>query len=211
MYRFHPRSREINQLVSEGQIGDPCLVRSAFCFHMAEEVLEAGDNVRLRPDTGGGALLDVGCYSVSVARWMMGAEPLQVQAQAIYHNSGADVHFVGTLQFPGGGLAALEASFISALQQTFTVVGTAGAVDLPHDAFIPWQNDAEYSLRGQDQETGCKHVVPGADEYQLMVEHFSDAVLGKSKLNFLFEDSIANMKVLDALAQAALTGNTVKL
>jgi predicted dehydrogenase len=211
MYRFHPRSREIKQLVSAGRIGNPCLVRSAFCFHMAKEILEAGDNLRLKADSGGGALLDVGCYSVSVARWMMGAEPTQVQAQAIYHDTGVDVHVVGTLQFSGGGLATLEASFISALQQTFTVVGTGGAIDLPHDAFIPWQKDAEYILRGQDQETGCRHVVPGADEYQLMVEHFSDAVLGKSKLNFLFEDSIANMKVLDALAQAALSGNTVKL
>jgi predicted dehydrogenase len=54
-------------------------------------------------------------------------------------------------------------------------------------------------------------VVPGADEYQLMVEHFSDAVLEKSKLDFQVEDSIANMKVLDALATAALTGKTVKL
>jgi D-xylose 1-dehydrogenase (NADP+, D-xylono-1,5-lactone-forming) len=211
MYRFHPRSREIQQVVSSGRIGEPRLVRSAFCFHMAEEILETGGNGRLRADRGGGALLDVGCYSVSVARWMMGAEPTQVQAQAIYRNTGVDVHVVGTLQFPGGGLATLEASFVSALQQTFSVVGTGGAIDLPHDAFIPWQKDAEYTLRGQDQETGCKHVVPGADEYQLMVEHFSDAVLGKSKLNFLFEDSIANMQVLDALAQAALSGNTVKL
>ncbi len=211
MYRFHPRSREIKQLVTAGGIGEPLLVRSAFCFHMAKESLEAGDNVRLRADMGGGALLDVGCYSVSVARWMMGAEPTQVQAQAIYHDSGVDVHVVGTLRFPGGGLATLEASFISALQQTFTVVGTGGAIDLPHDAFIPWQNDAEYILRGQNEETGCKHVVPGADEYQLMVEHFGDAVLGKSKLDFLPEDSVANMKALDALAQAALSGNTVKL
>jgi len=94
---------------------------------------------------------------------------------------------------------------------TISIVGTAGPIELPHDAFIPWQNDAEYILRGQDQETGCKYVIPGADEYQLMVEHFSDAVLEKSKLNFSVEDSIANMQVLDALATAALTGNTVKL
>jgi predicted dehydrogenase len=211
MYRFHPRSREIKQLVSDGRIGNPCLVRSAFCFHMAEEMLEAGNNVRLKADTGGGALLDVGCYSVSVARWMMGAEPSQVQAQAIYHKTGVDVHFVGTLQFPGGGLATLEASFVSALQQTFSVVGTEGAIDLPHDAFIPWQHDAEYFQRGRDQETGDRIVVPGADEYQLMVEHFGDAVLKKAKLDFLIEDSVANMRVLDALAQAALTGNTVRL
>jgi predicted dehydrogenase len=211
MYRFHPRSREIKQLLSEGRIGKPRLVRSAFCFHMAEEILASGDNVRLKAGMGGGALLDVGCYSVSVARWMMGAEPTQVQAQAIYHDTGVDVHVVGTLQFPGGGLAALEASFVSALQQTFSVVGTAGAIDLPHDAFIPWQHNAEYFQRGRDQETGDRIVVSGADEYQLMVEHFNDAALGKSKLDFQVEDSIANMKVLDALATAALTGNTVKL
>jgi predicted dehydrogenase len=211
MYRFHPRSREIKQLIGEGRIGEPRLVRSAFCFHMAEEMLASGDNVRLKAGMGGGALLDVGCYSVSVARWMMGAEPTQVQAQAIYHDTGVDVHVVGTLQFPGGGLATLEASFVSALQQTFSVVGTDGAIDLPHDAFIPWQHDAEYFQRGRDQETGNKIVVPGADEYQLMVKHFNEAVLEKSKLDFQIEDSIANMKVLDALATAALTGNTVRL
>ncbi len=211
MYRFHPRSLKIKQLVREGRIGEPRLVRSAFCFHMDRETLEAGSNVRLRPETAGGALLDVGCYSVSVARWMMGAEPTQVQAQAVRLDSGVDLHVVGTLQFPGGGLATLEASFISALQQTYTVVGTGGAVDLPHDAFIPWHRDAEYILRGQDDEAGCRHVVPGADDYQLMVEHFSDAVLGGTRLDSSLEDSIANMRALDALAQAALTGNTVRL
>jgi predicted dehydrogenase len=211
MYRFHPRSREIKQVVSSGRIGKPCSVHAAFCFHMAEEVLETGGNARLRADGGGGALLDVGCYGVSVARWMMGAEPTQVQAQAIYRDTGVDVHVVGTLRFPGGGLAALEASFVSALRQTYSVVGTEGAIDLPHDAFIPWQHDAEYFQRGRDQETGNRIVVPGADEYQLMVEHFSDAVLEKSKLDFQVEDSIANMRVLDALATAALTGNTVKV
>jgi predicted dehydrogenase len=174
-------------------------------------MLAAADNVRLKADTGGGALLDVGCYSVSVARWMMGSEPTQVQAQAIYHDSGVDVHVVGSLRFPGGGLATLEASFISALQQTFSVIGSKGAIDLPHDAFIPWLKDAEYTLRGQDQETGCQHRISGADEYQLMVEHFSDAVLGNSRLDFSIEDSIGNMRALDALARAAKTGDTVSL
>jgi predicted dehydrogenase len=211
MYRFHPRSLEIKQLVSQGRIGAPRLVRSAFCFHMAEELLESGDNVRLRPETGGGALLDVGCYSVSVARWMMGAEPTQVQAQTVRFDSGVDMHTVGTLQFPHGGLATFEASFIAALQQTYTVVGTGGAVDLPHDAFIPWHRDAAYILRGRDDEAGCRHVVPGADEYQLMVEHFSEAVLGGTRLDSSLEDSIANMRALDALAEAALSGSTVRL
>ncbi len=211
MYRFHPRNRHIKQMVDQGEIGKPCLVRSAFCFHMDDEIMQSGGNVRLKPNMGGGALLDVGCYSVSVARWFMGAEPMAVQAQAVYHSTGVDIHLVGTLRFEGGKLAVLEASFISALQQTYTVVGSEGAIDLPHDAFIPWEKDAVYTLRKKEEEVGDEHVIPGADDYQLMVEHFSDAVLGRVELDCTPDESIANMRVLDALSEAARTGNTVNL
>ncbi len=211
MYRFHPRSRHIKQIVDQGDIGKPCLVRSAFCYHMDDDILQSGANARLKPDSGGGALLDVGCYSVSVARWLMGAEPTAVQAQAVYHPAGVDMHLVGTLRFKGGKLAVLEASFISALQQTYTVVGSDGAIDLPHDAFIPWEKDAVYTLRKKEDEVGEAHVIQGADEYQLMVEHFSDVVLGRTELDHTPDDSIANMRVLDGLSEAAKTGNTVNL
>ncbi|MGD9123352.1 MAG: Gfo/Idh/MocA family oxidoreductase, partial [Desulfobacterales bacterium] len=115
MYRFHPRSRRIKQLIAEGAIGAPRLVRSAFCFRMADSEWSDPPNVRLKPEMGGGALLDVGCYSVSVARWFLGAEPSQVQAQAEYDPGGVDVHMVGSLGFAGNGLASFEASFITAL------------------------------------------------------------------------------------------------
>jgi xylose dehydrogenase (NAD/NADP) len=127
MYRFHPRSRRIQQMVSGGEIGEPRWVRTSFCFHIGEERLAACDNPRMRPEMGGGALLDVGCYGVSVARWLLGAEPGCLQAQAIYHPSGVDVHFVGTLRFAHSHLATVEASFVSALQQTYAVVGTEGS------------------------------------------------------------------------------------
>ena len=160
---------------------------------------------------GGGALLDVGCYSVSVARWFLGAEPTQVQAQAVYHPGGVDMHIVGTLGFADFALATFEASFISALQQTYSIAGAGGVIELPHNAFVPWENDAAFILRGQDEEKGQQHVVPGADEYQLMVEHFADVVLGNTDLMHAPADSIGNMRVLDALAKAARTGKTVKL
>jgi len=211
MYRFHPRSQRIKQMVAEGRIGTPCLVRSAFCFRMREEDWKNTDNARLKPEMGGGALLDVGCYSVSVARWLLGAEPTKIQAQAVYHPGGADVHLVGSLHFGGNSLAAFEASFISALQQTYTVVGREGAIELPHNAFVPWEKDAVFMLRRYDEETGQEYVIPGADEYQLMVAHFADAVLGKTELTFAAEESFRNMLVLDALAQAARTGKTVTL
>ena len=211
MYRFHPRSRKIKQLISEGRIGAPCLIRSAFCFRMAEKDWANKKNARLKPEMGGGALLDVGCYCASVARWFLGAEPTEVQAQAVYHPGGVDVHMVGTLGFAESALATFEASFISALQQTYSIAGADGVIELPHNAFVPWENDAAFLLRGQDQEEGQQHVIPGADEYQLMVEHIADVVLGESDLMYPPADSIANMRVLDALARAARTGETVKL
>ena len=183
MYRFHPRSRQIKELVAEGSIGAPCLIRSAFCFRMGEKDWASGKNARLKPQMGGGALLDVGCYSVSVARWFLGAEPTQVQAQAVYHpEGGVDVHMVGTLKFADTALATFEASFISALQQTYSIAGAEGVIELPHNAFVPWKNDAAFLLRGRDEEEGQQHVIPGADEYQLMVEHFADVILGHTDL-----------------------------
>jgi predicted dehydrogenase len=211
MFRFHPRSQRVKEIVASGAIGKPCLLRSAFCYHMDHNILNAAGNARLQPEMGGGALLDVGCYGVRVARWLMDAEPIQAQAQAVYHPGGVDIHMVGTLLFSEGQLAVVEASFICALQQTFTIVGSAGAIELPHDAFIPWEKDAKFWLRGPEQEIGEEHVVPGADEYQLMVEYFGDVVLGETKPKNIPEDSVANMQVLDALAKAARTGETVKL
>jgi xylose dehydrogenase (NAD/NADP) len=211
MYRFHPRSRRIKQLVAEGRIGTPCLVRSAFCFRMGQKDWTNEKNARLKPEMGGGALLDVGCYSVSAARWFLGAEPTQVQAQAVYNPGGVDVHMVGTLGFGATALATFEASFISALQQTYSISGADGVIELPHNAFVPWENDAAFILREKDEEAGQQHVIPGADEYQLMVEHFADVVMGNTDLMVSPVDSIGNMRALDALAQAARTGEMVKL
>jgi predicted dehydrogenase len=211
MYRFHPRSQSIKKVVAKGGIGTVSLVRSAFCYKMDDELLASGNNARLKREMGGGALLDVGCYSVSVARWYMGAEPTELQAQAAYHPSGVDMHLVASLRFPENGLATLEASFISSMQQTYSVVGSEGAIELPHDAFIPWEKDAVFTVRGKDQEVGQEHVTPGADEYQLMVEHFADAILGKTELTLPPEESIRNMRVLDGLAAAARTGKKVRL
>jgi predicted dehydrogenase len=211
MYRFHPRSLRIKETVAEGRIGTVRLVRSAFCYSMDKVLLKSGQNARLKPDMGGGALLDVGCYSVSVARWLMGTEPTVLQAQAVYHPGGVDMHLVASIRFPEHGLATLEASFISALQQTYTVVGSNGAIELPHDAFIPWERDAVFTLRSKDQEKGENFVTAGVDEYQLMVEHFAAAVLGKETLAISPEESVLNMRVLDGLAEAARTGKTVRL
>jgi predicted dehydrogenase len=209
MYRFHPRSRQIRKLVRQGAIGAPRLVRTAFCYRMAAKDLESRHNARLKPEMGGGALLDVGCYGVSVARWFYDAEPAHVQSQACYHRQGVDLHVAGLLQFENDRLATLEASFVAGLQQTFSVVGEQGVVELPHDAFIPWEKDALFTLRQKGADSAAPTVVPGADEYRLMVEHFVDAARELGPPRVSTADSVAGMRVLDALAVAARTGERV--
>ena len=208
MYRFHPRSRVIHQMVSQGKIGALRLVHVSFCFHIEEEILKKKENARLKKK-GGGALLDVGCYGVSVARWMMGENPESVQAAAHFNSEGVDIHAAGVLQFRNKGLATFEAGFISALQQTFSIVGETGSFELPHNSFIPWEKDATYVYRGRNEEIGKEEIIPGADEYRLMIEHFSDVLIHGISPLVDIDDSIQNMRVLDALAESARTGQRV--
>ena len=208
MYRFHPRSKRIKQLVEEGALGKISLIRSAFTFPVKRD----GSNERLfLPEMGGGSLWDVGCYGVSLARWLLGEEPTAVSAQADYSEEGVDTNFAGTLRFPSGALAMVESSFSAALQQTFSIMGENSAIELPHDAFIPWEKDATFLLRGANDEHGQIVRVPGADEYQLMIENFANAVQGHAQLVISPGDSVNQMRILDALARAARLGEVVQL
>ena len=211
MYRFHPRSRQIKQMVAGGAIGNPRLVRVSFTFSMDPETLKSGDNIRLKREMGGGALLDVGCYGVSTAAWLLDATPHTVHGMAQWHSTGVDTAFAGTLAFDTGALATIEAGFDCALQQTFSMVGTKGSIELPHNAFIPWEREACYTVRGREDEVGTIHRVAGADEYRLMIEHFGDVVAGISKPEITLVESIENMRVLDALCESARRGQRVTL
>jgi hypothetical protein len=86
------------------------------------------------------------------------------------------------------------------------VVGSKGAIELPHDAFVPWDKEAYFTLRGAQDEQGQVVSLPAADEYQLMVEHFAQAVLGRVQLAYSPQESVCQMQVLDALADAARNG-----
>lgn len=201
MYRFHPRSLHIRELVRRGAIGELRMARSAFCFLHPDPL-----DHRFTPAFGGGALLDVGCYGVSLACWMFDALPERVAGFAHFGSSGIDLSFAGVLHFPGGGLATIEASFVTALQQSYTLAGTSGVIELPHDAFVPFEHDARFTLRGVNDPVGTTEVIPAANQYTLMVEHFADAVRGLTALVAPPDASISTMQVLDALMQSARSG-----
>ncbi|MGD8251759.1 MAG: Gfo/Idh/MocA family oxidoreductase [Desulfobacterales bacterium] len=210
MYRFHPRMEDIRRRIRNREIGNIRSIKAAFGYPMASAILEEASDFRLQP-AGGGALLDVGCYGVSVARWFLRDEPDRVQALARYHANGTDLHLTALMGFGGDAIAVVEASFISALQQTVAVIGDKGAIELPHDAFIPWSKPARFTVRGTEEETGDTVVIAGADEYQLMVEAFADAVLKRRPLPFSPRESVRNATVMDALSRAARTGATETL
>jgi predicted dehydrogenase len=201
MYRFQERTRQIKARVDAGAIGELRLVRAAFCFRHANPA-----DHRLRPEFGGGALLDVGFYGVDVACLMFDAAPESVYAQASYAGSGVDVTTVGLLRFSGGRLATVEASFGTALQQTYSLLGSDGAIDLPQDAFVPWGEAASYTLRGPGDAVGAVEHAPNRNQYQLMVEHFAEAACGTVAPAYTVAEGLRTMGALDALARSARSG-----
>jgi xylose dehydrogenase (NAD/NADP) len=167
MYRFHPRP-----LAFVDGLRDPLLVQATFGFTLLDKA-----NFRMRKELGGGALLDVGCYTVNVARWILG-EPDGVMAVA--RGGEVDMTVSALLHFLGGETAHLWASFESPEEQELTVVTRGGRVRLerPFNSMEP-------------------------DPYRLMVESFAASVLEGKAVALPVSDSIANMKVLDRIAESA--------
>ena len=170
MYRFHPAMRAFVE-----QVRDPLHVRASFGFPVKDAA-----NCRLDAAVGGGALLDVGCYTVDVARWILG-EPDRVLAHTRLGN-GVDMSVSALLEFPGQRTASLWASFETPEQQDLVVV-TRDVVHRRQPAFTAWHDPD--------------------DPYQLMVESFADSVLHDEPVAISPDESIANMKVLDRIREAA--------
>lgn len=205
MYRFHPRTREIRRLVEAGAIGSPALVRAVFSFQMGRF-----PNVRLDPTMGGGATMDVGCYDINFARYVLGSEPLEVSAFAVWGaQSRVDETLVGLLRFPGGQLAEIDCSFGVPRRMAVEVAGSGGRIDVA-TMWLPGTTDAPLTIEAPDGSTDTVFVA-GVDQYQVMVEEFADAVLLGRPVPLPPSDAIANMRVIDALLESARVGAPVQL
>ena len=169
MYRFDPR---VSDFVAG--ISAPLHVQASFGF-----TLNGAGNYRFDAAVGGGALLDVGCYGVSVSRWMLG-EPVDVLARARFEH-GVDMTTSALLGFDGGRTASVFASFESAENQEVTVIGRGGVQRL------------ERPFNRLDDP-----ILP----YRLMVESFADSILEARPAEIRLSESIANMRTLDRIRAA---------
>ncbi len=205
MYKFHPQIGKTLELIRAGAIGEPRSVHSSFTFRFERD----GSNYRWSPAQGGGALYDVGCYTISVVRLVLGAEPLAVSAAAhIDPATGVDKTTAVLLEFPGGRFAQCESSFETHFQSRLHVVGRDGTLRLER-AFSAKDFDVAVEIvRGDAVE-----AVPirKANMFTLMVDHFGEAVLGETPLRFPASDAWHNMRTIDACFESIRTGGRVMI
>lgn len=195
MYRFHPQTARVLELLQQGMIGTPRLLRASFTFRLTNMA-----NIRLQPELGGGALMDVGCYCVNASRTLFEAEPVEAQAFAQWSTSGVDELLAGSLRFADGRLAQFDCSLALARRETYQIAGTEGMIEAPV-AFLPGSGDSTLLLQRGGETTS--EIIPGVDEYQLMVEHFAECVRGRATLRYPPAEAAANMRVIEALYRSA--------
>jgi predicted dehydrogenase len=211
MYRFHPAVARLQQLLTEGAIGDLKVIRASFGFRLLRP-----DDIRWSAGMAGGALMDVGAYCVNNAR-MVGGEPLAVNASSVFSSGGVDINTVGILEFPNGVLSAIDCSFETgpAAHQGLVISGTDGRIYVANP-FSRDENDPVHIVVNDAHDSerqGAAYTieVPAADHYHLMVEHFADAVLNDRPVAYTLQNSLGNMLVLDALKEAARSGQRITM
>jgi xylose dehydrogenase (NAD/NADP) len=202
MYRHHPQTHAVHELVAGGAIGTLRFIRGCFSF-----TLDRPGDVRFDPAKGGGALWDVGCYPIGFARTIVGAEPETVQATTVMGPTHVDVSVAAVLRFPGNVLALADASFVAPFRTEVEVVGSAGTIRVGRP-FKPGERETVVVIRGDES---LEHVVDAPPLYVSQFEDFGRAARGMAPPVVSLADSRGNTAALVATLESARTGRTVQV
>ena len=205
MYRCHPQTERLRELIVEGAIGEPRMIRASFSY-----LSSAGpDNRAFAQELGGGGILDVGCYPASLSRLVAGAamgtpfaEPLSLQAVAHRGETGVDEWSVAAVEFPGGIVAHLTCGVrleMSGLN-TVDVVGTAGRIHVP-DPWVPsrWNREPARILVWRDgtSEPRVERVDAPEDLYTYEADTVARNLSSRQAPAMSWADTLGNMRMLD--------------
>jgi xylose dehydrogenase (NAD/NADP) len=193
MWRHHPQTLRLKDLVDEGAIGELRLVASAFSFQLTRL-----EDVRMQPELQGGSLLDVGCYCVSAARLLAG-EPKVVYGEHVLSSSGVDVRFAATMRFPGEVLAHLDCAFDLPARSMIEVVGSEGSLVASDPFILGDARGLELRREGVVEPVAAEHT----NKYQLEFENLSDAIRGRAEPLLGRADAVGQARTLDALLRSA--------
>jgi predicted dehydrogenase len=195
MWPHHPRTALIRRKMDEGAIGQVMRVSGAFTFRLPPNP----DNIRLKPEMGGGSLLDVGCYPVYGIRWAFGAQPVRAWATARVEH-GVDVEMTGVLWLDDRRLGTFDCGFTMPQRQWLEITGSEGVIRVPQ-MWVPDER-AAFSIE-RDGRPAEVIEVPGHDQVVCMLEDFSLAVLEKRSVQPDPAEAALTLRVLGALARSA--------
>ena len=199
MYRHHPQTLQVKDLVEEGAIGDLRMARGSFSFFLSNP----GD-VRLDPELGGGSIWDIGCYPISYIRTMFGGEPEEVFGQMDPTSQGVDLSFHGQMKFSGNRFGQFDCSFAGPLRSEIEIVGSMGSIYIPNP-YKPSVNNRIEIRRDGAGEGSRIEVLPTADQelYIGEVEDLASAILEGEEPLISLQDSRGNVAAIQALLQSA--------
>ena len=194
MYRLHPQTLRVKELLSAGEIGE---VRQAVA--QFGHRLDDSEDVRGIGTLGGGALGDVGCYCVSALRLAFGGEPRHATAIARFDSGGADRELAGTLVFEGG-LGIVSCGISSARREQMEIVGTEGTISL--DApFRADKSGGKMEITRGDKPT--TETFEEADPYRTELEEFAAAIRESREPAVGPREILGNARTLAALLASA--------
>tara|TARA_B100000686_G_scaffold247012_1_gene256525 strand:+ start:608 stop:1597 length:990 start_codon:yes stop_codon:yes gene_type:complete len=196
MYRHHPQWQRTIELINEGGIGLVKTVHSFFSYYNDDP-----ENIRNMADIGGGGLMDIGCYCISLARLIFDAEPQRVLGKIEYDPIfKTDRTCSGILDF-GRGTSTFTCSTQLVPYQRVNIFGTKGRIEIEIPFNAPPEQPCRMFFQRKDKIEELRIKI--CDQYTIQGDLFSLAIIKNEKVPTPLEDAVANMKVLEALIQSA--------
>jgi predicted dehydrogenase len=202
MYRFHPQWKKAKELVNSGAIGTLKTIHSFFSYHNADP-----SNIRNQADIGGGGLMDIGCYCISLSRFIFDREPDRIIGHVeLDPVLKTDRLASGILDF-STGTSTFTCSTQLAPYQRVHIAGTAGRLEIE----IPFNAppDKPCKLWLQTDEDIKEIVFEICDQYTLQCDEFSFSILNDLPVPTPLEDAVANMRIIEAIVASAEKGTWI--
>jgi predicted dehydrogenase len=199
MYRFHPQWQMAKKLIREGKPGEVRNIHSFFSYYNVDPA-----NIRNKSDIGGGGLMDIGCYNISLSRFVFEEEPQKILGLAEYDpQTGIDRITSGILQF-SKGTSVFTCSTQLIPYQRVNIFGTEGRIEIEIPFNAPPDKETKIWLH---TKTGTEEMIFDAvDQYTLEADAFAKAILEKTAVPTPLEDAINNMKAIEAIFESSKEG-----
>jgi predicted dehydrogenase len=200
--RQYPQWQRARQLVLEGGIGELRTIQSFFSYY-----LDDPNNVRNIKESGGGGMLDIGCYTVSLSRFIFGAEPNRVFGTVEYDPQFKTDRLASAILDFGRGTSTFTCSTQLVPYQRVNIFGTTGRVEIEIPFNAPANQPCKIWYEHGDKTEEIQ--VEACNHYTLQGDAFSQAILNNTAAPTPLEDAVANMKVIEAVLQSGKTGSWV--